>query len=114
MLGRNLKSSLASLKKGQGYFFLRASGTSARKHQVEHQVKHQVNLSPIQQEILKSLMHKPLSRKEIFTAINMSGDTRSFKRHIEPLLLANLVEMTVPDKPNSRIQKYRLTDRGSE
>lgn len=59
-------------------------------------------------------MHKALSRKEIFSAINMSGDTRSFKRHIDPLLLANLVEMTVPDKPNSRIQKYKLTDSGRE
>jgi predicted transcriptional regulator len=42
----------------------------------------------------------------------MNRDSRSFKRHIEPLLKAGLIEMTVPDKPNSRLQKYRLTDSG--
>jgi len=28
------------------------------------------------------------------------------------LLVAELVEMTVPDKPRSRLQKYRLTEKG--
>jgi len=50
--------------------------------------------------------------KEIFAAIGMNGDSRAFKRHIEPLLAEGLVKMTVPDKPNSRLQKYRLTDKG--
>jgi predicted transcriptional regulator len=42
----------------------------------------------------------------------MSGDTRAFRRNIEPLIEDGLIEMTVPDKPNSRLQKYKLTDRG--
>lgn len=46
------------------------------------------------------------------TVIGMNGDSRAFKRHIEPLLDAALIEMTVPDKPNSRLQKYRLTESG--
>ena len=78
------------------------------KHQVEHQEKHQVELTTIQMKVVKSLENKVLSRKEIFIAIGIAGDSRAFKRHIEPLLDAGLIEMTIPDKPNSRLQKYRL------
>jgi Fic family protein len=82
------------------------------KHQVELKEEHQVDLTEIQFAVLKSLADRALSRKEIFSAIGMSGDSRAFKRHIEPLLAEGLIEMTVPDKPNSRIQKYRLTIEG--
>jgi Fic family protein len=82
------------------------------KHQVGRQDKHQVELSDTQIFVLKSLENKTLSRKEIFDQIGMSGDSRSFKRNIAPLLSDGLVEMTVPEKPNSRLQKYRLTDKG--
>ena len=82
------------------------------EHQDKHQVKRQVELSEIQFAILKILKHGNLSRKEIFTAVNIYGDSRSYKRNIEPLLLSGLVEMTIPDKPNSRMQKYRITATG--
>ncbi|WP_061213905.1 Fic family protein [Syntrophomonas wolfei] len=69
-------------------------------------------MSDTQIEVLKALEDIALSRKDIFAAIGMNGDSRSFKRHIEPLLADGFIEMTVPDKPNSRLQKYRLTDSG--
>ena len=64
--------------------------------------------------VLKSLKNKALSRKEIFAAIGLNGDSRAFKRHIAPLLAEGFIEMTVPDKPNSRLQKYRITKKGAE
>jgi hypothetical protein len=33
---------------------------------------------------------------------------------LTPLLNTGLVEMTIPDKPNSRLQKYRLTENGKQ
>jgi Fic family protein len=83
------------------------------KHQEKHQDKHQDNLSDIVIATLKALRKKTLSRKEIFAAIGMKGDSRAFKRNIEPLINKGLIEMTVPDKPNSKLQKYRLTDKGT-
>ena len=80
------------------------------KHQVKHQEKHQVELSTIQQSILTILKEKSLSRKEIFSTLSITGDTRAYKRHLEPLIALNLVEMTIPDKPNSSRQKYRLSN----
>ena len=84
------------------------------KHQDEHQDERRTKLSDKQLAVLKALENKPLSRKEIYTAIEILGDTRAFKRNIEPLIAAGLAEMTVPDKPTSKLQKYRLTTKGIE
>jgi len=32
--------------------------------------------------------------------------------YIQPAIELRLLEMTIPDKPNSRLQKYRLTKKG--
>lgn len=88
------------------------------RHQVEHQVKHQVeldvDLSSTQEEVLRSFGSASLSRKDIFAALGLRGDSRSFRRHVEPLLVGGLVEMTIPNKPTSRLQKYRLTEQGRQ
>ncbi len=34
--------------------------------------------------------------------------------YLQPALNVGLVEMTIPDKPRSSKQKYRLTDKGKE
>ena len=86
--------------------------TAQEQHQDKHQDKHQVELTEIQRRVLEALEAEALARKEIFVEIGMNGDTRSFKRHIEPLLLEGFIEMTLPDKPNSKLQRYRLTGSG--
>ncbi|WP_207722234.1 Fic family protein [Acetobacterium fimetarium] len=112
---RNLESFEAARKSNDSGVFIEFTLSAVLDTIVEqdkHQVKHQVDLTGTQIDVLKSLQDRTLSRKEIFAAIGMNGDSRSFKRHIEPLIVADLIEMTVPDKPNSRLQKYRLTDSG--
>ena len=55
-----------------------------------------------------------MTRTEIQAALSLS-DKRNFNRnYLIPALKLNLVEMTIPDKPNSRNQRYRLTKIGKE
>ncbi|MDR0311556.1 MAG: Fic family protein [Acidobacteriota bacterium] len=84
------------------------------KHKDEHIDKHKdEQLSNTMVSVLKSLESGYLSRKEIFAAIGMNGDHRAYKRNVEPLLTSGYIEMTIPGKPNSKTQKYRLTDKGA-
>jgi hypothetical protein len=53
-----------------------------------------------------------MSREELQTALRLQ-DRKSFRElYLAPALEESLVEMTLPDKPNSRLQKYRLTAKG--
>ncbi|CCO22602.1 Fic family protein [Maridesulfovibrio hydrothermalis] len=53
-----------------------------------------------------------MSRDELQTALGLK-DRKSFRElYLKPALGEGLVEMTLPDKPNSRNQKYRLTEKG--
>lgn len=40
-------------------------------------------------------------------------DRKSFReRYLEPALADGFLEMTIADRPTSRLQRYRLTERG--
>ena len=55
-----------------------------------------------------------MGRAALQLALGLS-DRKSFReRYLKPALDGGLIEMTIPDKPNSRLQKYRLTDKGHD
>lgn len=55
---------------------------------------------------------EPLSREALLAQLGLK-DRKSFSaRYLAPALAHDWVEMTLPDKPNSRLQRYRLTEAG--
>jgi Fic family protein len=52
------------------------------------------------------------SRAELQEKLGLRDRKSFFERYLKPALALGLLEMTVPDKPNSRLQKYRLADKG--
>ena len=48
----------------------------------------------------------------LLTAAGYSSRTSNFRKWLDRLLHGGLLERTVPDKPRSPLQKYRLTDKG--
>ena len=75
--------------------------------QVSPQVTPQVG------ELLAAIRYE-MGREALQSALGLS-DRKSFReRYLRPALVDGLIEMTIPDKPNSRLQKYRLTDKGRQ
>ena len=62
--------------------------------------------------LLAQLGDGPKSANELMAALGLSHRPTFRKNYIHPTLSAGLVEMTVPESPTARNQKYRLTARG--
>ena len=77
-----------------------------KRAQVSEQVSEQVEL------LLRQCAIQPRSKQELLAAIGLSGVYMNYKRHIAPLVEGGLLALTIPDKPQSRLQKYRLTESG--
>ncbi len=51
---------------------------------------------------------------DLQAAAGLKDRVHFLKTHLEPLLLAGWIERTIPDKPHSSKQKYRLTEKGRQ
>jgi hypothetical protein len=55
-----------------------------------------------------------MTRQQLKEALGLKDDEHFRKAYLLPALEAGLIEMTIPDKPRSSKQKYRLTDKGRQ
>ena len=49
---------------------------------------------------------------ELMNAVGRKNRSKFRDQFLKPLLEMGFIEMTIPDKPNSRLQKYRVTETG--
>ena len=69
----------------------------------------------VSEQVAKLLLHcaaQPCSKQELLVVLGLSNAYLNYKRHIVPLLEQGLIAMTLPDKPQSRLQRYRITTLG--
>jgi Fic family protein len=59
-----------------------------------------------------SILKGEMSRKEIQQKLGLKDEKHFREAYQQPAVAAGLLEMTIPDKPNSRLQKYRITQEG--
>ena len=53
-----------------------------------------------------------MTRKALQDRLGLRGADNFRKLYLIPAIDIGLIEMTIPDKPKSRLQKYRLTEKG--
>lgn len=75
--------------------------TAQQSDQVADQESDQVK------SLLTALGNDTLSALELMTKLQLSHRPTFRKNYLNPALAAGLIERTIPDKPNSRAQKYR-------
>lgn len=63
---------------------------------------------------LLSVMVGEMSREQLQEVVGLKHPGHFREAYLLPSLRAGLIEMTVPDKPRSRNQRYRLTSAGQE
>ncbi len=54
------------------------------------------------------------NRANILKHIKLTNKTDNYNKYIKPLIDNGIIEMTIPDKPNSPLQQYRLTEKGKK
>jgi ATP-dependent DNA helicase RecG len=101
---------------------LRADATEQVAGEATEQVTEQVAGGEVTGEVagevtgevarLLSALQGEMSRQEIQAKLNLRGEDHFRTAYLVPALDAGLVEMTIPDKPRSSKQRYRLTSKG--
>jgi hypothetical protein len=63
---------------------------------------------------LLQLVKTDSSRAELQALLGLRDRKSFFERYLRPAFSLGLLEMSIPEKPNSRLQKYRLTGKGRQ
>jgi len=94
-----------------GFFILTIRRKKAAK-QPESRLESQPEL--LEDRVRHLLKNAPLSKSGISSHLGQKEISGQLNKVIRELLKEKHIELTIPAKPNSRLQKYRLTKKGKE
>jgi ATP-dependent DNA helicase RecG len=80
--------------------------TALREAIITDQVTDQVKI------ILGKLINDSLSALDLMKSLGVPHRPTFRKNYLRPAIDKGFIEMTSPDKPSSRMQRYRITDKG--
>ena len=80
--------------------------------QPKSQIESGVESEPLRIQILHLLKEKEHSKKEMAISFGHKKTYRYLDETVRSLVEAQMIAYTIPDKPQSRLQEYRLTDKG--
>lgn len=63
---------------------------------------------------LLKVVHGEMSRQALQTSMGLKNADHFRRAYILPAIAAGCLEMTLPEQPNSRLQRYRLTPMGKQ
>lgn len=70
------------------------------------------SMNNVQCQVLAMLREGVMSTPELAREVGIGQPKDMRRRYLRLLLDMRFVEYTIPDKPNSRLRKYRLTEKG--
>lgn len=77
-----------------------------------HDTPHDTPHVPPHVERLLSVLQGEMTRVQLMESLELKDRKNFSKEYLAPALQGNFIEMTIPDKPKSKLQKYRLTEKG--
>ena len=87
--------------------------TKSQTPQQPPQVKNTIHLDIQAPQVIALInvfnqSEKPLNRQELQNQLGLKDRKHFRERYLKPAIDAGIIEMTIPEKPNSKMQQYRL------
>ncbi|MCL5769838.1 MAG: secretory pathway Sec39 family protein [Planctomycetes bacterium] len=83
------------------------ANVSVEAHDEAHE-----RLSEIERKILSACIDKPQNTPDLLTLLGYGNRTGNLKKALAKLRDTGLLELTIPEKPRSKNQRYRMTAKG--
>jgi len=94
------------------FYPAKAFGADKKEEQLKSPIQSPTQSGDPVTRLLSALQTGELSSGELRTVLGIKHRPTFRQNYLHPALSSGLITLTIPDKPNSRFQKYRLTAKG--